>query len=84
MIRGQWGSKPLIIANTNYYTDENEFFGAPYLSEAEKSRQLAEKQFSKQQPTVNQTRLQELIDAEYTAKGDQPPMNIFPRWIAQA
>lgn len=42
MIRGQTEAKPLVFGNNNYYTDKNEFFEAPYLSEADKTRALAE------------------------------------------
>jgi hypothetical protein len=38
MFRGQTELTPIVIGNTNYYTDENDFFNAPYMSHSEKVR----------------------------------------------
>ena len=84
MIRGHTGSKPLINSNRNYYVDENEFFGAKYLSETEKSIQIADQTFKSKIPLMNFTRMVEIIDEVYTKKGIESPMNIFPRWVAQS
>lgn len=38
MFRGMTELTPTIIGNTNYYTDHNDFFNAPYMSHSEKVR----------------------------------------------
>lgn len=41
MFRGRTELTPTVIGNTNYYTDDNDFFNAPYLSRNEKVRRIA-------------------------------------------
>lgn len=33
LFRGRFDQVKTVVGNTNYYTDENEFWNAPYLSE---------------------------------------------------
>ena len=35
MFRGRTELIPTVVGNTNYYTDENDFFNAPYLTRSE-------------------------------------------------
>lgn len=83
MFRGQTKMTPTVIGNTNYYTDEKDFFNAPYMSKAEKLRQLAQQSFMSRIPTVNFTELQKISYDAYEAKGHESPIELFPRWVAQ-
>lgn len=41
LFRGRTELTPTVIGNTNYYSDDNDFFNAPYLSKSEKVRAKA-------------------------------------------
>ena len=45
MFRGRTELTPTVIGNTNYYTDDTDFFYAPYLSRNEKVRRIAQQSF---------------------------------------
>jgi hypothetical protein len=74
MIRGQSKLIPTIVGNTNYYTDERDFFNAPYMSKSEKMRQLAHQSFISKLPVVNFTELQQIVDDARINHGYESPI----------
>lgn len=72
-----------IQGNTNYYTDPQEFFNAPHLSQTEKENKLVEQSFKSWLPFINYTEISNEIDNVYAKKGIEPPVRLFPRWFAQ-
>lgn len=75
--------KPRKLGNTNYYTDDNEFFDAPYMSRSDKMRLMAEQSFKSRIPTVNFTELEQTALDAYGKYGKETPIELFPRWVAQ-
>lgn len=69
--------------NTNWYTDQSDFFNARHLSQTEKESKLVEQGFQSWMPFINYTEIKEDIDAIYDKKGIPPPVGLFPRWYAQ-
>ena len=84
MFRGQTKLIPTVVGNTNYYTDEKDFFNAPYMSKQEKMKVLAQQSFMSKIPTVNFTELEKTAIDAYSAQGLESPIELFPRWVAQS
>jgi len=81
IIMGQSGSTKEVMGNTNFYTDEHEFFNAPFLSNEEKQNLLTVQSFMSKIPTVDFVALNALVEQSYANR--TKPIELFPRWTAQ-
>jgi hypothetical protein len=79
VISGKTGTTE-VMGNNNFYTDENEFFNAPFLSNEEKKNILTVQSFMSKLPTVDFLALQEKMEEAY--RGKEMPIELFPRWTA--
>ena len=68
--------------NTNWYTDEMEFFNAPYWTEFERVRSQSEGSLQSKLPFVNYTAVEERAREIYPDPNKQP-VDLFPRWLSQ-
>ena len=68
--------------STNFYTDELEFFNAQYMTEAEKFHQKTQHGVLSSIPFVNFREIDNIIKEVYAAKGKEPTIDLFPRWVA--
>lgn len=82
MFKSHSDAKPWKIGNTNYYNDDNDFFNAPYLSKSDKVSMSASQNLKQMNPSINFTQLDEKANRIYD-KVANPPIELFPRWIAQ-
>ena len=71
-----------VMDNTNWYTDELEFFNAPYLTETERVKAQSEGSVQSKLPFVNYTAVEERAREAYPDNNLQP-IDLFPRWLSQ-
>ena len=69
-----------IVGSNNFYTDENEFWKEPFMSNNDKMNAHAMSAISSL-PLVNFTEISTMMDEEYRNK--TKPIEMFPRWRVQ-
>ena len=84
LFKGHSGGVPIVLSNPDYQTFVNDNFDAPYLSHNERIKEMAAQSLSTRIPTVNFTELENISKTVYKDRGLQEPLELFPRWIAQA
>ena len=68
--------------NQNWYTDEQENFNAPYMTEPEKLMFRSETEIQQKLPLVNFTAVQQRVKERFPDPEKQN-FDLFPRWMSQ-
>ena len=82
MITANSHSQKQVRGNTNFYTDEMEFFNAEYVSRAEQVRNKADHSVLSSVPFVDFQMINNHLKDVYSSSDSEQEIDIFPRWIA--